>query len=49
MFNIMGSQRGKIEQLDTTPDRKEAIRMVGEYRKLLGISWTVWFVTAPIQ
>jgi hypothetical protein len=41
-FQIMGSYKGKREQLDTASTPKEAQYLKGEYQMAFGNQWTIW-------
>jgi hypothetical protein len=41
MYRIMGKYRGKTEEIDTAETRKEADRLVEEYRVAFGSQWVV--------
>jgi len=41
-FRIMGNYQGTTEEIDTTSDKEEAVRLRGEYQMAYGSSWTVW-------
>jgi hypothetical protein len=41
-YRIMGNYEGTTEEVDSTDDKKEAIRLRGEYQLAFGSSWSVW-------
>ena len=41
-YRIMGSYRGRAEEVDTADSEKEANRLLGEYRMAFGAGWTLW-------
>lgn len=42
MYKIMGKYKGRIEEIDTADDHKEAEFLLGEYRMAFGPDWTLW-------
>lgn len=41
-YRIMGSYQGHTEEIDTAETRKEATRLVAEYRMAFGAGWSIW-------
>jgi hypothetical protein len=41
-YRIMGNCRGEVEEIDCSDDKKEAKRLVNEYKMAFGPSWKVW-------
>ena len=45
MFHIMGSYRGRTEEVDSVPVEEgavEAARLLAEYRMAFGAEWSLW-------
>jgi hypothetical protein len=41
-YRVMGSQRGKTEELDAFDNEAEARNMLAEYRMAFGYAWNIW-------
>ncbi len=42
MYLIMGKSKAGTEEIDEFDTRKEALKMLAEYRVAYGAGWTMW-------